>query len=134
MIKRKMITSIKSPACATAQLENMAFPLSEAIAFFAALFYGEHHTPEIKPFGMGWCVMPYDRSLSTFDFNGMTRLVLLAHDRCIRAEVSMAGMKLRIAIHKRHGRDGEMSHRHPTIESAIESIRESRYYRHGLSD
>jgi hypothetical protein len=111
---------------------NEKFPIEEAREFFAALFYGEHHiTSEIKPIGRGWSITTHG-DISTYDFNGMTRLVLLAHDRCIRASIDTAGMKLRIRIHKRHTREGDMTERHPTIEEAITTIRASNYYNQGI--
>ena len=64
----------------------------QAIDFFAELFGGEHHIPRswVKEFGLGWAVI-YDGDFATFDAGMLTRLVFLAHDRCIRAEVSRAG-------------------------------------------
>lgn len=110
---------------------NDRFPIEEARDFFAAYFFGEHHIPgEIKPFGYGWKVVLYDAELSTFDFSGLTRLVILAHDRCVRASVSTSGFKLSINIFKRQ-RSGGISQMHPNIETAIANIRESKYYNHG---
>jgi len=111
---------------------NERFPIEEAKAFFAAYFYGEHHIPsDLKHFGWGWRVILHDNELSTFDYSGLTRLVLLAHDRCIRAGIGTAGMKLTIHIHKRK-REGEMSEKHPDISTAIDTIRGSNYYNHGV--
>jgi hypothetical protein len=105
----------------------------DAINFFAALFYGEHHIPgEVKECGYGWQISSTYISLSTYDYNALTRLVLLAHDRCIRAEVSARGMnRLVISIHPRVREAEDSSKRHPTIESHIESIRQSRDYNYG---
>ena len=62
-----------------------------AVEFFGAFFLGEHHIPgEVKPWGLGWCVS-CPGTLATFDFDGLTRLVFLAHDRCVRAEVMSGG-------------------------------------------
>jgi hypothetical protein len=95
----------------------------EATAFFAELYRGEHHFPsDLKPYGLGWSMI-HAVSLATFDFDNLTRLVLLAHDRCIRAEVSQGSPnRLRIAIWKRE-REGATYERHPTIEQAIEEFR-----------
>src|SRR3990172_11953402 len=58
--------------------------------------------------------------ISTWDFDELTRLVILCHDRCIRCEVSAAAPGLlRIMFHPREGRVGMISKRHPTIEEAI---------------
>jgi hypothetical protein len=105
----------------------------EAIAFFSDFFGGEHHIPAgkyrgargVKEWGTGWCVTTWGGELSTFDFDGLTRLVLMAHDQCIRVEVAPAMRYLRIAIWRRL-REGRMSARHPTIEQAIEAFRSHR--------
>lgn len=62
--------------------------------------------------------------LSTWDFNRLTRLVIGAHDECIRVEISPRAFRyLSIQMWPRDGREGCMSRRHPTIEQAIESYR-----------
>lgn len=63
-------------------------------------------------------------SMATWDFNHLTRLVIAAHDACIRVSVEAAAPKyLRIAMHRRD-RDADAIHaRHPTIEQAIEAFR-----------
>ncbi len=97
-------------------------PKEMAHAFFAEFFCGAHHIPRggLKPFGFGWAVN-CDKSLSTFDFDELTRLVLLAHDRAIRVQVSPVNFRyLQIAIHYRGKRDGSVYERHPTIETALE--------------
>lgn len=90
----------------------------DAIRFFSTLFRGEHHIPgEVKPYGHGWAVT-MGGSLSTYDDNALTRLVFLAHESCVRAQVSTAGMRLRIAIHPRQ-REGSIMTAHPTIDAAL---------------
>jgi len=57
--------------------------------------------------------------LSTYDFNGLTRLVFLAHDHAIRVDVLPCnGTHFKLLFHPR-GRDGGMPRRHPTIEEAV---------------
>jgi len=103
---------------------NTTLSKEEATVFFAEFYRGEHHFPtEIKKFGEGWSMI-HTGSLATFDFNELTRLVFLAHDRCIRAEISQGGPnRLGIAIWKRE-RGGSMYERHPTIEQAVDEWRE----------
>jgi hypothetical protein len=61
---------------------------------------------------------------STFDFNLLTHLVFLAHDRCIRVELVSSGLGLiGLALHKRHSRDGAHSDRHPTLAQAVGEFR-----------
>lgn len=66
--------------------------------------------------------------LATYDFNNLTRAVVMAHDRCIRFEVAPSGPgMLRLNIHKRHHseNDGSLSmwEWHPTLEHHIAAIR-----------
>ena len=64
------------------------------------------------------------RSLSTWDFNRLTVLVVLAHDRLIRVSVSGVGPGyLKLEFHKRKGRDGSPSQRMPYLKIHIENIR-----------
>lgn len=102
----------------------MKLSKDEATAFFAALYRGEHHFPgKLQPYGEGWA-MSHTGSLATYDFNELTRLVILAHDRCVRVQVEQGGPnRLKIAIWKR-AREGSMYERHPTIEQAIKDMRE----------
>ena len=61
--------------------------------------------------------------LATFDFDELTRLVFMAHDKCVRVGVEHGGLKaLRIAIWPRN-REGGMSMRHPDIETALSNWR-----------
>lgn len=88
-------------------------------------FHGEHHAPErIYAFGRGIKCSAESHRLSTFDFDYLTRLVVLAHDRCVRLEVVASGPgRIGLVLHKRASRDGSMFERHPTIEEAIQRVR-----------
>lgn len=84
----------------------------------ADLFGGFHHlrARAIKKWGNGIQYSHYG-DLSTFDFDHLTCLVRLAHDRCIRASIGPSGPRMvRIILHKRHARTGSMFERHPTWE------------------
>ena len=62
--------------------------------------------------------------LATFDSNGLTRLVIGAHDRCYRVDIEGCGPKrMRVSIWPREGREGAMHKRHPTMEQAIAQYR-----------
>ncbi|MCK9570813.1 hypothetical protein M0R72_17825 [Candidatus Pacearchaeota archaeon] len=102
----------------------MKLSKEEATAFFADWYRGEHHFPsKIQPYGDGWS-MSHIGSVATFDFDDLTRLVLLAHEKCIRAQIEQGGPnRVKIAIWKRE-REGSLFERHPTIEQAIEAFRE----------
>jgi hypothetical protein len=108
-----MLTEIKPSAMTADQLEcyNM----------FCDLVGGDHHiTGTVFGFGRGIKCSVFSGMLSTFDFDYLTRLVIMAHDRCIRAEILASGPgRIGIALHKRHTREGSISQRHPTIEQSI---------------
>lgn len=109
-------------------IENKHLTKEEATAFFAELYGGEHHIPGYKvlDFGYGWMVKHDRGDLATYDYNDLTRLVLMAHDKCIRVSINpISKTAVGIAIWKRQ-REGSMSERHPTLEHAIEKFRESK--------
>jgi len=96
----------------------------DAELFFGRLFDGLHHCPSIRPFGGGWCVNHYG-DLSTYDFDGLSRLVFLAHDMCMRASVLSSGPRMvKVAVWKRDRRNGSFSEKHPRIETALAKWRE----------
>lgn len=98
----------------------------EAEAFFVEFYRGKHHIPggEVKHSDKhGWCVNHYG-DLSTWDFDMLTRLVFLAHDRCVRVSIDSSGPRMvRIIVHQRRYREGDISRRHPTLEQAVEAWR-----------
>jgi hypothetical protein len=62
--------------------------------------------------------------LSTWDFNRLTVLVVLCHDRMVRLDIDGTGPGYtRFTFHQRACREGGISERHPTMERAIEMIR-----------
>lgn len=100
----------------------------EAVEFFSVFYGGEHHFPKggVKEWGDGFCVVHDQGDLATYDWDKLTRLVLMGHDQCVRVAIYPLAFKtLRIAIWSRV-RDGGLSQRHPTIEEAIERFRSSR--------
>lgn len=69
-----------------------------------------------------WVSVSYPGYLSTFDWNDLTRLVILAHDRCIRVMIEPNMRYLKITMHPRT-RGGDLYNRHDTIEDAISRVR-----------
>lgn len=69
------------------------------------------------------CILEAHNCLATYDYRDLTRLVVMAHDRCIRAEIQPArGNALTIILTKR-SREGDQCVRHPTLEENVEKIR-----------
>lgn len=100
----------------------------ECFEMLCDLFYGVHHIQgKIKPCGKGIEINTRASNwAASFDFNGLTRAVVMAHDRMIRFEIEPSGPGLlKLCLHKRHKREGAMHERHPTMEQAIEKIREA---------
>ena len=94
---------------------------------FAELVGGFHHVNgKIHEEGSGIRVSDHvGMYYSTFDFDRLTRLVFLAHDRCVRFALGASGpRRVAFLLHRRRSRDGGMSKRHPTIESALDSWRQ----------
>jgi hypothetical protein len=94
-------------------------------------FRGIHHCGKIKKHCEGsehemWETNTYG-DLSTFDFDVLTRLVIAAHDECVRASVCASGPNMvKIRVWPRFGREGNISERHPTIEKAIATFRDGK--------
>lgn len=78
---------------------------------------GHHHLPAVKEWGNGVAIC-YAGDLSTFDFDRLTRLVILAHAKAVRIELNGAAPRyIRIIAHRRkHDPNGEMYERHPTLD------------------
>lgn len=98
-----------------------------AAQFLCDLFRGWHHIGgKIEAAGpKGVRVNTRNTSgFSTFDFDMMTRGVVMAHDRCVRFSVGPSGPgMLKLFAHRREGREGPMCKRHPTLEDAIGKVR-----------
>lgn len=89
---------------------------------------GNHQFGKIKPAGPDGITVEEHAAggWGTYDFDDLTRAVVLAHDRCIRFYVSPCNsQKLRFHLQKRDTRDGNTMVKHPTMEEAIEKIRKA---------
>ena len=95
--------------------------LEEAKAFFAELYFGEHHFPsDLVPWGEGWMMRCDQKRLHTYDYNHLTRFVLMCHEYGIRGEIQPHTFRhVKIIIHKRTAREGSVFEVHPTIHTAI---------------
>ena len=92
--------------------------------------YGLHHMDD--PSAVDWSddyvilVKLKAKTLATFDFDELTRLVFLAHDHCLRVQVS--GLRgpvggIQLMFHGRQ-REGRMAQRHPTLPEAVHEYRQ----------
>lgn len=98
----------------------------ECLEMLSDLCGGMHHVGgNIKPCGKGILInITYGFHAATFDYDGLTKAVLMAHERCIRFEIAPSGPRmLQLQFHKRHKRDGQIHERHPTIEESIEQYK-----------
>lgn len=104
--------------------ERLRLSREEATSFFAKLYRGEHHFPgKLKEWGDGWCMEDF-AGMATFDFNNLTKFVIMCHDECIRGEIRPSSPRsMKVCIWKRQGREGDLCSRHPTMETAIETLR-----------
>lgn len=63
---------------------------------------------------------------ATFDGCELTTLVVLAHDRGIRASLEPLNMQyMRLVLDARQGRQGRFWQRHPTLERHVEALRKA---------
>lgn len=100
----------------------------ECYKFLADIHNGFHHMfGKVHNWGTGIKLnSTCSNHLATFDYNNLTRLVVLAHDKMIRVEIVPSGPNMiGIVCHKRKSREGRMYERHPTIEDAIKTIRKN---------
>lgn len=101
----------------------------ECLQMLSDLFGGLHHV-------YGKICTPRDDGITinanncrnhfaTFDYSWLTLATVLAHDRMIRFGIEpSSGGKLCLTLQKRSERNGDCSHSHPTLESAVENIRQ----------
>lgn len=104
-------------------------PLGEQVAdLLGDLFVGLYHLDKAE--SVDWAndhhieVRVAYKDWATFDSNLLTKLVFLAHDRCLRASISpRSAHAITLLFHQRQ-RDGGIWDRHPTIEQALTMYRE----------
>lgn len=84
-------------------------------------FYGIHHVPYWhlrRAWGDGVKVSLHINP-ATFDYSYLTRLVIAAHDECMRVQIMPGGRGLLSLGLTPRMREGETYDRHPTLDDAI---------------
>ena len=113
---------------------NFKTELSEAgeaaANFLGALFLGIYHLNPTSLRKVDWSdrynirVTVGGNGFATVDDNQLTRLVVLAHDMCLRVEIEGIGPGYqRLTISKRPNRDGAITNRCPYLADHIHEIR-----------
>ena len=107
-------------------------PLGVEVAdLLGDLFDGIYHLEEkalrrVKwsdPYIIEITIMAYG-SWATYDFDHLTRLVVLSHDRMIRASIQPCNFThFKLMFHKRLTREGSIMERMPTMEDHVAQIR-----------
>jgi len=94
----------------------------ECFLMVCDLMGGHHHVlAKPKPCGRGIELNMIDGRWATYDFDFLTKLVVYAHNRIIRAEICGSGPgRIKLKLHKRHKREGRMYEKHPTIFEVAE--------------
>lgn len=106
-------------------------PLGEQVAdLLGDLFVGLYHLDGAKK--VDWAndhhieIRAAYKEWGSFDSNLLTKLVFLAHDRCLRVSINpRSAHALTLLFHQRQ-REGGTWERHPTIDQALAMHRE--YY------
>lgn len=90
--------------------------------FLHRMFKGFHHIPTTpKECGRGIEINFRPIYMATFDYDYLTRLVVMSHNWCVRSEVCGSGPgMIKIKLWKRMSRDGSVNQRHPTIAEVAE--------------
>lgn len=112
-------------------IENLS-PLGVAVAdLLGDLFYGIYHLNytslrKVQWTDNRWMAFCHYGELATFDFDLLTRFVVLCHDRQLRGAIEGRSYHyLQLSFTARPKRDGQRYERHPTLEDNVAAIRSS---------
>lgn len=95
-----------------------AFKGGESHVFEAITDWSFGRARGIRIVPPGGCI-----GFASYDYDELTRLVVLAHDRCIRVHVAASGSRLVVTMHKRDRNAEDMALRHPTLDEHVVAIR-----------
>lgn len=104
-------------------------PLGEAVAdllddVFRGIYHVNSHLHKTDWTHDHYIDVVLNKELHTFDFDYLTRLVVLCHDRLLRMEVTgRAPNFLTLTFHQRKSRTGHIYERCPTMEDHMAVIR-----------
>jgi hypothetical protein len=102
-----------------------------ALRVISGAFGGEHHVFSLKWAEDGRsCKFLINSGFSTYDFAGMTQLVVHCHDECVRGEIYNGGprqLRVILSIRERKSRRPDTG-AHPTLEQHVEQIRRGGSY------
>lgn len=94
--------------------------------FYAGIYHGDDaYLRKADWTNPDWIEVRHHGSMSTYDSDSLTRLVFLAHDYALRIELQAikgpyGGLAM---IFYNRVRDGDLFHRHPSLESAVSEWR-----------
>ena len=93
----------------------------ECYEFLADLYFGFHHLHgRVHECGDGIKFNTLQTGLfSTFDFDGLTRAVFMAHARRIRFSIEPSGPRMLALVLYKRSNEGSVSERHPSLEEAL---------------
>jgi hypothetical protein len=97
--------------------------LEKTTAILAFVYHGEHHIPaKIRDRGH-LCEINIPAGMATFDFDGLTRLVIAAHGYCARVEIAGSGgpRRIKLYFHDRQ-RVGCICDRHPSAQDLADRL------------
>lgn len=92
----------------------------------ARAYFGIHHVPywnRRRGWGPEGVKVTVYGDVSTCDFDTLTRLVVAAHDECVRLRVMSGGPSYLVLAFTDRAREGDITERHPTMEEALERAR-----------
>lgn len=108
-------------------------PLGVLVAdILGSMFGGLYHLPHRTYERPDWSNPDYIEvlidsrlaSMATYDFNQLTRLVIMCHDQALRCGIQARTFNVLLLTFSPRQREGDQSHGHPTIEQAIASLRD----------
>lgn len=93
----------------------------EAIEFFTVLYGATHHIPsKLTAEYDGYSIIHNKGDLSTYDYDFLTRMVFMAHDRAIRLSINPIKKGLvKISIFKKSHTADTSDNYHPKLADAI---------------